>query len=53
MNEAGWYTWRGIGGIVHEQDGWYFYPLVGERVGPFETLAAAKVEAPSSEGNGS
>ena len=25
MQEAGWWTGE-LGGVVHEQDGWYFYP---------------------------
>jgi hypothetical protein len=46
--EAGWYTLHGVGAIVHERNGWYFYPLQDKRVGPFRTLAAAKIAAPKA-----
>lgn len=45
--EAGWYTSE-IGGIVEEDDGWYFYPIDkpdSARVGPFDTLAQAREAA--------
>jgi hypothetical protein len=41
-NEPGWYTLRGVGGIVHERDGWYFYPMGGGQFGPYSSLAKAK-----------
>lgn len=41
--EAGWYTKRGVGGIIHEVGGWWFYPDVEppKGQGPFRTMTRA------------
>lgn len=52
MQEPGWYTLRGLGGICQETDGWYFYPLEGEAQGPFPTLAVAALRGDTSAPQG-
>lgn len=53
--EAGWYTKYGVGGIVQEINGWWYYPVLalvpkrGEIVGPFKTMRAAMEEADRAE----
>lgn len=37
-HEPGWYTHDALGGICHELDGWWHYPLNGDPHGPFATL---------------
>lgn len=45
--ELGWYTKSGVGGIVHEADGcWWFYPLlIPEMHGPYPSLKRAMIAA--------
>lgn len=52
--EAGWYTKRGIGGVVLEdgrhawERGWWFHAAVGRSsVGPFKTASEAMAAASS------
>lgn len=47
QEEAGWYTKIGVGGIVQEDDGyWYFYPVSGDdRHGPYTSLKGAMITA--------
>lgn len=47
FEEVGWYTHPTYGGICHERDGWYFYPLdmKESKVGPYKTLKAAQSKA--------
>jgi hypothetical protein len=43
--EPGWYCKNGKGGICKELTGWYWYPPLGNKYGPFKTMAKAKTAA--------
>ena len=45
QEERGWYTHPCLGGICQERNGWYWFPLKGDRQGPFKTLRQTVVEA--------
>jgi hypothetical protein len=44
--ESGWWTHPDDGGLCLERDGWYLYPLEGDRRGPFLTMRAAVASLP-------
>lgn len=42
LQEPGWWTRDGVGGVCRERDRqWYAYPLEGPRRGPFSTMLQA------------
>ena len=50
--EPGWYYREGTGGICHEEDGWWVYPIYPAeshgRLGPYRTCAEAMAAVESS-----